>query len=433
MAEGNGNCFTRRERLREIEVTVQKWWEEEQVFRAEAGENPPQAGEKFFGNFPFPYMNGYLHLGHAFSLSKLEFAAAFHRLRGANVLLPFSFHCTGMPIKASADKLAREIHQYGDPPVFPKEQEQEKKKKKQVYQWEIMRSVGISNNEIPEFQDPNKWISYFPPLAMEDLKAFGLGCDWRRSFVTTDRNPYFDSFVRWQMKKLKSMGKIVKDMRYTIFCPLDGQPCADHDRASGEGVQSQEYTIVKMEILKPLPKLEGKKVFLACATLRLETMYGQTSAWVLPHGEYGAYEINDNDDVLIMSYKAALNLAYQKYSGLPHKPTCLLHLTGYDLIGLPLKSPLSFNEVIFVLPMSTLSMDKGTGIIASIPSDTPSDSLALQHLMAKYGLKDEWFMPVGVPPLVEGTIHVGEFAGKKVQEARPLIRRKLLEKGIENQ
>eukprot|EP00967_Tisochrysis_lutea_P114146 scaffold181694_cov21-Tisochrysis_lutea.AAC.1 len=25
---------------------------------------------KFFGNFPYPYMNGVLHLGHAFSISK---------------------------------------------------------------------------------------------------------------------------------------------------------------------------------------------------------------------------------------------------------------------------------------------------------------------------------------------------------------------------
>lgn len=43
---------------------------------------------------------------------------AYHRLRGANVLLPFGFHCTGMPIKASADKLSRDIKQFGNPPVF---------------------------------------------------------------------------------------------------------------------------------------------------------------------------------------------------------------------------------------------------------------------------------------------------------------------------
>lgn len=37
---------------------------------------PAFAGEvwdagKFFGTFPYPYMNGMLHLGHAFSLSKV--------------------------------------------------------------------------------------------------------------------------------------------------------------------------------------------------------------------------------------------------------------------------------------------------------------------------------------------------------------------------
>lgn len=43
--------------------------------------SPPQSAPegKFFGNFPYPYMNGMLHLGHAFSLSKLEFASAYHR------------------------------------------------------------------------------------------------------------------------------------------------------------------------------------------------------------------------------------------------------------------------------------------------------------------------------------------------------------------
>ena len=102
-----------------------------------------------------------------------------------------------------------------------------------------MRSFGISDNEIATFQDPYKWLTYFPPLTVEDLKALGLGCDWRRSFITTDMNPYYDSFVKWQLRKLKSMGKIVKDVRYTIYSPLDGQPCADHDRAMGEGVQPQ--------------------------------------------------------------------------------------------------------------------------------------------------------------------------------------------------
>jgi leucyl-tRNA synthetase len=45
-------------------------------------------------------------------------------------------------------------------------------------------------------------------------------------------------------------GKVVKDKRYAVFSPLDGQPCADHDRASGEGVGPQEYTLIKMRVLE---------------------------------------------------------------------------------------------------------------------------------------------------------------------------------------
>lgn len=37
--------------------------------------------------------------------------------------------------------------------------------------------------------------------------------------------------------------------RYGIYSIRDGQPCADHDRASGEGVLPQEYTLIKMEAL----------------------------------------------------------------------------------------------------------------------------------------------------------------------------------------
>jgi len=40
---------------------------------------------------------------------------------GKKVLFPFGFHGTGMPIKACADKLMREMEIYGYPPKFPEE------------------------------------------------------------------------------------------------------------------------------------------------------------------------------------------------------------------------------------------------------------------------------------------------------------------------
>jgi len=129
---------------------------------------------------------------------------------------------------------------------------------------------------------------------MEVLQSFGLGVDWRRSFYTTDKNPYYDSFVRWQFNHLKANKKITYAKRYTIFSALDNQPCADHDRGSGEGLAPQEYVGIKIELLeKPdsIKEWADKKVYMLAATLRAETMFGQTNCFVLPEGKYGLYEM----------------------------------------------------------------------------------------------------------------------------------------------
>jgi leucyl-tRNA synthetase len=44
-------------------------------------------------------------------------------MKGKKVLFPFGFHCTGMPIAAAAQKIDREVKDYGNPPNFPPEVE----------------------------------------------------------------------------------------------------------------------------------------------------------------------------------------------------------------------------------------------------------------------------------------------------------------------
>ncbi len=57
----------------------------------------------------------------------------------------------------------------------------------------------------------------------------------------------------------------------------------------------QQYTLIKLKVIAPFPPhmkaLEGMSVFLVAATLRPETMYGQTNCFVLPDGEYGAFKM----------------------------------------------------------------------------------------------------------------------------------------------
>lgn len=99
----------KRDFLQELERKYQARWEAERIFEVEAptieeckGLSSTEIQEKYpkwFGNFPFPYMNGSLHLGHAFTISKIEYAAGFQRMLGKRVLFPHGFHVTGMPIK----------------------------------------------------------------------------------------------------------------------------------------------------------------------------------------------------------------------------------------------------------------------------------------------------------------------------------------------
>lgn len=58
-------------------------------------------------------MNGTLHAGHSLTVSKVEFITGFARMLGKKALFPLGFHCTGMPIKACADKLTKEVKMFG--------------------------------------------------------------------------------------------------------------------------------------------------------------------------------------------------------------------------------------------------------------------------------------------------------------------------------
>jgi leucyl-tRNA synthetase len=42
------------------------------------------------------------------------------------------------------------------------------------YQWQIMQSLGLSNEEIKKFADASYWLHHFPPLAVKDLRSIGI-------------------------------------------------------------------------------------------------------------------------------------------------------------------------------------------------------------------------------------------------------------------
>ena len=53
-------------------------------------------------------------------------------------------------------------------------------------------------------------------------------------------------------------------------------------------------------------------------------------------------------------------------------------LTGQDIMGVPLGAPLTSYKKIYTLPMLTIKDNKGTGVVTSVPSDSPDDYAALR-------------------------------------------------------
>lgn len=401
--------------------------------------------------------------------------------------------------KACADKLKREMSMFGK--NFEKYEElalADKLEKTEInknvkskvaaktgnvtYQFQIMLSLGIDITEIHKFADPYYWCEFFPPQTISDMTAFGAKVDWRRSFITTDANPYYDSFVRWQMRKLREMQKIKFGERYTIYSIVDGQPCMDHDRASGEAVGPQDYTGIKMKVLewsKPAQDalaqyadaLKGKTVYLVAATLRPETMYGQTNCFVGPDLKYGIYQVNDTD-AFLCTERAARNMSQQKIFA-STQIIKLADIKGSPIVGTKIHAPMSVYPSVYVLPMETVLATKGTGVVTSVPSDSPDDFATLSDLKKKpeyYNIEAAWvegFEPIPIietpnygnliaPKLCEikkinsqkdknqlaeakeiaykeafyqGVMCYGEFSGTKVQDAKPKVREALLKSG----
>ncbi|RKP15315.1 hypothetical protein BJ684DRAFT_18358 [Piptocephalis cylindrospora] len=500
----------KRDTLRSLEQPAQELWKKLKSFEHDAPTEEECADEsqlhlaypKYMATFPFPYMNGRLHLGHTFTFSKVEFATGYERLKGRRALFPFGLHCTGMPIKTSADKIAREVEQFGEDfsladttagvsdmdlsgGAVKKPGKVAAKDTGAKYQFEIMRSVGVPEAELAKFADPHHWLTYFPALAFEDTQLLGCKIDYRRSFYTTDANLFYDAFVRWQMNKLHALGKIKFGERYTIYSPKDDQPCMDHDRKSGEGIGPQEYTVIRMAVDTWAPAaveamkeanfdLGSRSVYLVAATLRPETMYGQTNCYVGPDLAYGLYEVSETE-VYVCTERSARNMCFQGQSRTKGVHVALgPTLTGRQLVGTRVKAPLSHYDTVYVLPMETVLATKGTGVVTSVPSDSPDDFATWADLVKKpayYGIEEAWVAPFEPVPIVRtptygdlcaptvcaakkvaspkdrvqlveakdicykegfynGTLLVGKYAGEAVQTAKAKVRDDLIAAGL---
>ncbi len=337
---------------KDFEKKWQKTWEESKVNCSEIDINKP----KYFIIWAYLTVSGFQHVGHMRGYSYADAISRYKRMRGYNVLMPAGGHASGNGAVAKAQKVKE-----GDQEAI-----------------EYYRDRGLSDNDLKKISTPEGFVSYFSEKYIQDYKDYGFIVDDRRFTVTT--YPDYNKFIEWQFKKLNEQKLLIQKPYFATACVKCGPVAVDPsemDLSKGGTAEKNEYTLLKL-------KFEKDNQFIVVATLRPETIFGQTNIWLDYYNDY--VKIQVGNEVWIGSQEFAEKLKYQK-----DDTKIIGTVKGKELVGKYVTSP-KINRDIIILPSSFCDPKIGTGIVTSVPSDAPSDYMGLYDLQTseleckKYGL-----------------------------------------------
>ncbi len=418
-----------------IEEKWQRRWDESELHRAEVDEEK----ESFYIIFAYPGISGYLHLGHMRCYTYTDFIARYKKMRGYNVLFPAGAHPTGNQVISLAKRV----------------------REKDFTVLEYLKANGATEEIINRLDNPDGVIEYFKETYIKEWKNFGLHIDLSH-FTDTSREDY-SRFIRWQFKKLNDNDLLTQKPYYAPVCKNCGPVAVDPsetDLTSGGTAEVQEYTLLKFKF--------GQR-YITAATLRPETVYGQTNLWVDPEEDFAVVKVGDDD--WIMSPAAAKKLEFQM-----EDVKVVDHIKGEDMIGKKATAPVVHRDIP-IFPADFTDSDVGSGIVTSVPSDAPYDWIALKQLkgdhelLKRYHLEEqaeevdpieiieskEWGtnpaekiiremgiesqdevekLEVATQMIYRAGFHVGtmldicgDYSGMPVQEAKEMVREKMIEAG----
>lgn len=419
----------------EIEAKWQAKWYAARINEAERDDRP-----KFMIIFAYPGLTGYLHVGHMRGYTYVDAIARYMRMSGYNVLFPVGTHATGN----GAISLAKRVRNK-DPKTI-----------------DYLLANGCPEDVVPTLTEPMAVVEFFNEVYQNQYwRRFGFLADWRRFTSTT--NPDYGRFIQWQFRKLHQAGLLIQKPYFAPACVECGPVAIDAsetDLSKGGSAETTEYTLLKFKC---------GDLYLVAATLRPETVYGQTNFWVNPEVEY--VKVRRGEETWVISRPSYDKMVYQK-DGLELVGT----VKGSELVGKEAVAPV-IHRAIPVLPAAFCKPDVGTGLVTSVPSDAPDDWMALlllqgdEEAMGRYGLDPEKVRAVRPIPIIDTKgygpmpaveliermgiadacdprleeakkaiykdgFHTGrmndncaEFAGLRVDEAKELIKAMMMERG----
>jgi leucyl-tRNA synthetase len=170
-----------------IESTVQKFWTENNTFKAIEDESK----EKFYCLAMFPYPSGRLHMGHVRNYSLGDVISRYQRMQGKNVMQPMGWDAFGLPAENAA----------------------------------------IKNKTAP-----GNWTYQNIDYMRNQLNSLGFGYDWSRELATC--KPDYFRWEQWFFTKLYEKGLVYKKNASVNWDPVDQTVLANEQVVDGRGWRS---------------------------------------------------------------------------------------------------------------------------------------------------------------------------------------------------
>ncbi|AJI75566.1 leucine--tRNA ligase [Francisella philomiragia subsp. philomiragia ATCC 25015] len=203
----------------QIEQQAQKYWRENNSFKAEEDKNK----EKFYCLSMLPYPSGTLHMGHVRNYTIGDVIARYQKMQGKNVLHPMGWDAFGLPAENAAIK-----------------------HKKSPYEW-------TKSN-----------IAYM----RSQLDSLGFSFDWSREVATCDEDYY--KWEQWFFIQLYKEGLAYRKNSVVNWDPVDQTVLANEQVVDGRGWRSGaliekkeipqwflKITDYADELLKDINQLDG--------------------------------------------------------------------------------------------------------------------------------------------------------------------------------
>ncbi|MBD1878608.1 valine--tRNA ligase [Coleofasciculus sp. FACHB-T130] len=223
------------------ETKWQKFWEENQVFKAD----PNHPGVPYCIVIPPPNVTGSLHMGHAFESSLIDTLVRYHRMKGRNTLwVPGTDHAS---IAVNA--------------VLEKQLKAEGKTRHEVGREKFLERAW-------------QWKTESEGTIVNQLRRLGVSVDWTRERFTMDEGlskAVLEAFIQ-----MYEEGLIYRGNYLVNWCPASQSAVSDLE------VDNQEVNGHLWHFRYPLTDGNG---YVEVATTRPETMLGDTAVAVNPNDD----------------------------------------------------------------------------------------------------------------------------------------------------